>query len=540
MIKQTTFLLLFLTVYAQAVNVTIYTKDFAPFSFNGEGYSIDFMNEVLSDIFGHAAVTKVEVLAGNQQIFDKVLNGTDTTDTFAVGTAGISITAVREIILDFLPSFFASGLQVMAHSNNNFADKMNKIIGNFFIALAILVGALLFFITVLAPMAWLAETQFPDKGTVPVFIDWRIRKALQDVYKTVIDCKCFKFNVSNKVYMMMADFWVSLQWTIFTIFGTLTGYPNGVVTRGLHVLMKGVAVLMIMVGTATFATVFSVSSESTSINDYAGLRGHVVCTVSGSTSETYLTQNNVGFGIHRSASVSEMFDSFWLRTCDAVVYDFPALQDAIVKREESTGGANAAIVGQVFNKEFYGIATKPGNPYFETLRRAVITLNNDNERIVALEKKWFAKIEGVTGDKDVTIPKWVIVVPSVLGVCMFAVAIIWLYWNYNDHDAEYDIIRRDANDMDYRNDRVETLKMEQDVTTRLLYGLDKTEDLIVSPYVIRIRRLLEEMILMFSGHDPSQIGKDQIARRVTTLSRTAMETAQAEDIEMGKIDDMKE
>jgi len=524
MVKHT-FILIMLIVCVtnvQSVNVTIYTKNFSPFSFEGKGYSIDFMNEVISDIFGQAAVTTIEVLPGNTQIFDKVLNVTDTVDTFSVGTAGISITKSREEILDFLPSFFSSGLQVLTHSNNDFGEKMNMIIGNFFIALSILFGALIFFVSVLAPTAWLAETQFPDKSTVPVFIDWQARQKLKDVPDRELDLKCCKLS-TKRLKMMWADFWVSLQWTIFTIFGTLTGYPNGMVTRVLHGTLKGVAVLMIMVGTATFAAVFTVSSSATSINNYAGLRDHVVCTVTGSTSETYLTQNNVGFGIHRSASVSEMFDSFWLRTCDAAVYDFPALQDAIVKREEETGSANAAIVGPVFNKEFYGIATKPGNPYFETLRRAVIALNNDNVRITALEKKWFGKIEGVTGATGTKIPAWVIVVPSVLGFCVLVVAIVWLYWNYNDHDNEYDILRRDASDMDYRNDRVETLKMEQDTTTRLLYGLDKTEDLIVSPYVIRIRRLLEEMTLMLNGHDPSEVGKDQIARRVTTMSRKDLE-----------------
>jgi ABC-type amino acid transport substrate-binding protein len=485
------------------------------------------MNEVISDIFGQAAKVDVQVLPGNSEIFEKVLNGTDTVSTFSVGTAGISITKAREEVLDFLPSFFSSGLQVMAHSNSDFSETMNKIINNFFIALAILIGALFFFVSVLAPMAWLSETQFPDKGTVPVFIDWNIRKKLENTADREVDLHCFKLS-SKRLKMMVADFFVTLQWTVYTIFGTLTGYPNGLVTRVIHGLLKGVAVLMIMVGTATFAAVFTVSSESTSINNYAGLRDHVVCTVSGSTSETYLTQNNVGFGIHRSDSVSEMFDAFWLRTCDAVVYDFPALQDAIVKQEEETGTADAALVGPVFNKEFYGIATKPGNPYFETLRRAVIALNNDNVRITALEKKWFSKIEGVSGDTDVKIPTWVIVVPSVLGVGVLIFAIVWLYWNYNDHDVEYDILRRDATDMDYRNDRVETLKLEQDTMTRLLYGLDKTEDLIVSPYVIRIRRMLEELTLMLNGEDPSQVGKEHIARRVTTMSRKEMDN----DVEM--------
>lgn len=527
--KQLIYLLTLISVI-QAVNITIYTKNFAPFSYEGKGFSIDFLNIMLTNIFGQSANITIDVLSGNTglaEIFEKVLNHTDSMDGFSLGTSGITITEEREKYMDFLPSFFSSGFQVLTHTDNSFGDKMNAIINNFFIALAVLVAALFFFISVLAPIGWLTETMFPDDKTIPVFIDWHTREKLKGKEFIEVDLYCKKINVSTKVYMMLADFLVTLQWTTFTIFGTLTGYPNSAFTRGIHIILKGVAVLMIMVGTATFAAVFTVSSQSTAINDYAGLRDHVVCTVKGSTSEAYLDANNVGFGVYRTDSVNAMFEGFWMKQCDAVVYDFPALQDAILKREEETGSANALIVGPVFKIEFYGFATKPGNPYFETLRRGVIKLNNDHAQIETLTEKWFSKIKGVEGNDSTSIPNWVIVVPSILGISVLVVAIVWLYRNYNENDEKYNLIRRSNLDMDYTDDRIETLRLEQDTATRLLYGLDKTEDLIVAPSVIRNRRLLEELILIFNGQDPGKIGN--VVQRLSTISRKRLDAIEKDE-----------
>ena len=491
---------------SQAANVTIYTKNFAPFSLNGEGYSIDYMKEVLGDIYGTSGlVVDTVVLANNDAIFAAVLNHSATTTNFAAGTAGISITGAREALVDFLPPFFQSGMQVLVHSSTNFDDVVSRVVRNVFIAFGFLLLGIAVFIYTFAPLAWFFELGFSG-DEIPIFIDWNSRKTKRPKWKRV------GIEIFN-----------AFRWTGLTLMGVDTGYPESVGAQWIHSFLKIMRIVIFMVGTAAFGTVMQVSTQTTHINGYNDLGGQVVCTVHGTTPQQFITQNNVGFQIVTSPDLDSMFDNFWGGVCSAVVYDFPALQNAIVEREQNHGNSNAVIVGPVFNKESYGIAVSPSLPgaLEETLKQAVINLNNDHDRIAILTNKWFSKIEGTTGDNEIKVPVALIVVPCVLGIGILIVAVSWLYRNYEEKDENYEFRRREKNDNNYKDDLEELLQEEADNET-IYRGDDWLLDKVVVPKVIRTLRVVYSMFLTLVENrkdEVEEVESRHLPKRVGTMAK---------------------
>jgi hypothetical protein len=351
---------------------------------------------------------------------------------------------------------------------------------------------------------------------------------------------------------MMKEIFNAYYWTGLTLAGVQTGYPVSKGTYYIHSFLKALRIMFFIVSTALFTTVMQASSTTTKIGGYGDLREHTVCTVTGSTSEAYLNQNNIGFGILEATDVDTMFANFWAVRCDAVVYDFPALQAAIVKQDKDHGSADAIIVGPVFNREYYGIATSTSMPdsLFASLKQAVITLNNNQPEIVALEDKWFNEIQNVEGDKEVDIPVAVYIVPSLLGIFILGLAMAWLYRRYDAKSEEYRKKRKEKFDRDYRDDLVDVLKQESDIEP-IYRGSDWLLDQIAIPYIIRSLRVLYERELREKGVDVAELEKDHApAIRSETFKHQEqvqhMRHSIAQgmgmnigDVEMGHIDDSK-
>lgn len=511
---------------SRAEDVTIYTKDFAPFSLNGDGYAIDFATRMLKNIYGQAVNIDVQVVSGNQAIFDNVLNNTDTLDNFTIGTAGISITSDREAVLDFLPPFFQSGFQVLTHSETSLNAVAKKVVRNFGIAFGLILLAVFVIVYTIAPIAWFFEMGFSgDK--IPIFINWNSRKDIEP-----IECCGYVFEcITPRIRRMFMEFGHALIWTLYTMCGVETGYPNSKGARIIHASLKGLKILIFTISLAVFSAVAVTSTQTNSIKGFNDLEGTTVCTVTGSTSENYLELNNIGFGILKADNLEEMFQNFWAQRCDAVVYDFPALQSAIVEQEKAGGGADAVIVGAIFNREYYGIATKPGNPNFETLKQAVISLNNDNNAIVAMESKWFKHTAGVKGDDKVDWPVALFVVPSVMGIGLLILAIIWLYRNYDKKNIDYIKMRKEMANRDYVPELRDLIELEGG-NDSILMGQDETIDRWLTPMIMRILRVVYELELRWKGRDIHEVERDSLPRDVnrTFYGEQAPTTAEDEKL----------
>ena len=128
------------------LDVKVFTKASSPFSEKGDdctgapeleapckarGFSHEFVDKLLEVAFPGKLITKTTIFvkeAHNDGIFEHIrseecINGTTTSTDWAdhgqtkkllcLGAASISITTEREKTMDFLPSYFESGLKVM-------------------------------------------------------------------------------------------------------------------------------------------------------------------------------------------------------------------------------------------------------------------------------------------------------------------------------------------------------------------------------------------------------------------------------------------
>lgn len=507
----TSLLILFcLSTLVSSVKVTVFTKKFSPFSqpienppdprIESEGFSIDYVEELSRRLYGANLEFEVINLAGNQEIFDALLNATDTTNHTHLGTAGISITAEREKFLNFLQAFFQSGFQVLVHTINTFSSVASRVVGRFFLAIILILLGLVVIISIATPLAWFAEMVFCPEDKIPIFIDWPTR--MENV-QWILEEELWSLPFSGRyIYIphrpldvttlriMLPEIWRALIWVASRLGGVEVSRPHSKVARALYSLFGGVYKIILLAAIASVSAVVAVSSQTTTINGYKDLRGKTICTVDGSTSETYLRENNLGFSIYVSESIDEMTDAFWNGKCDAIVYDWPTLREAVRKRQEETGETDGVIVGPVFNKESYGIATKPGNPWFEQLQQTVIALNADHTKIQEFENKWLADIEGVTGKRSFDIPTWLKVVPAVLGIGLLLVAVVWLYRHYLDKSTHFIQLRVERTDMDYTDDYPRLRELETG-SDRYIMGTGEKVDIIFSK-IIRILRILYE------------------------------------------------
>lgn len=515
-----------------AVHVEIFTKNFAPFSFEGEGFSIDYLHEILVRTFGtNSLSTNIVVVSDNTAIFNSVLAYNSTSGNFSMGTAGISITPARVELGVFLPAFYREGgLRVMTHTQNSFEETVKRIISNFFLAFGLMILGVFVLVLFLFSLAWFSEFQFSG-NEVPIFMDRDLRRkprkiTLYDVAECFQSCGCDNFTIlTQKAHLVISEMLSAFMWVLYTLGGVKTGYPKSKGAQLIHSSCKFLAVLIVVVATATITTVFTKSSESTKINGFADLGSHTVCTTQGTTSLDFLTRRNFGYSILTKNSVSKMFDAFWNHECVAVVYDQPALQNALVDH-----GGGALIVGDFLTEDSYGIFMSPNNIHQNTLTKAVVELNTDTDKYNALKDKWLSDIKGKQGTTNIELPVLLFVLPVVIIIGVFILAIIPLYKGYEERTERYEEVIRAKHDTNYEDDYKELLKDEYDV--HALWGNDWMLSERVGPVTKRALRVLYEMVLRSEGKDIHHIGKDSLPRRMSTFSIRKKSCEDSKEVEM--------
>jgi ABC-type amino acid transport substrate-binding protein len=497
--------------------VTIYTKTLELFSnADQNGYSIDFARELLGDIYGKTAEIYVVTLASNDEIIQRVLDHENTVNHYAIGTAGISITPEREKLIDFLPAFFESGLQIMIRSTVRYELYLRTTFVNFIKAFGPMLGVILLIIAIFTPLAYFFEFAGTEKNKIAIFIDHNHRKKMKHYGTT---------------RLMLFDLWNALKWVSYSVFGTDTGSSNSTGGRLIHKILKFVSPLVFIVATASMTAVLAKSNEVTQVDDYEDLRGQVVCTMKDSIAETFLSQRNIG--LLRKDTTSDMFETFWDDddACFAVVFDYPILQNEVVKHN-----GDGRIMGQVFSKEDYGIVVSPNNPNFELLKQGVIALKNDPKRMKYMEEKWFADLDKDEYKTDVIVPPLVIIVPCIIGFVLLSVIMVYLYKNYNKYADKFDQIRRDNFDRDYKNDYRKTLQDESSSEDIFLGSSGAIEEILFNSR--RSLRLLYEHMLAKEGVDISELGRSIVPTPKTRRVVTPLTIRQRHAI--GKIEEMDE
>jgi len=423
------------------------------------GFDVEFITEVYRRLPDDLSSVPVFNVTGSiPDVLEQIRNEPDPNE-LNVGIASITRTASRERSLDFSHGYFQSGLQVMTHESGDFNALASRIIGNFFTALGFMVAVMLVIVSVMAPIVFLVEYLFVPEGTYPLF--WTPNDG------------------NTKAERMAWGMVRAIGWTLFTILGTQTGYPRAFPSRIVHGFLKGLAVMIVIVATATFTSVFIVSTRTTDIENYNDLSSsHRVCTVEGTTSETYIRQNPHGFATVLQSTIEESLEDFWAKRCNAIIYDFPVLRASILQRGQEGFTADAKLVGDVFQPETYSIVLPQGlnATLKETFNVAVLDVTEDTDFMDRLFTKYLADTGSSSDSDGLEVPLAWKLVPALIGIGV-AVLVVALLWKWFDNrSAEFKKSWDDNNDDDYEND-LEDIKRDEVNNVDYMYGVDWASEL---------------------------------------------------------------
>ena len=408
------------TTTLQDVNeVIILTKKIAPFSsptdmvnqrgsdelptsgaIEAEGFSIDLIVGLVSKLvqpdttitIHNMAGGNTEILEGENGILSDRCNPDFHPSRLCIGAAGISITASRERKVDFLVSFFTSGLRVMTRLEAKPQELIGQIVVDVLTLLYIVVVISLLVLLLITPGVWALEMSVVRQDRVPIFQPSAYSG--KDAHGKPV--------VRNSFWLLFHSFFNAFQWTL-TMFGNATlQKPRSKIAQKLVVpllglLRMGVKVIVTAATAAIFTIDASRASAVTGLKDLGP--AHRVCVNTDSGVNTAFVrdrQSTIGYQVVERESYQSMLDSYWAGKCEAVVYDDAALQYEITAAgQDGTHG----LVGDRLSFDPYGFALPPSHPLFDAINIPLIDEVRDNDVMEPLRERWmsYQGAEGVIG-----------------------------------------------------------------------------------------------------------------------------------------------
>jgi polar amino acid transport system substrate-binding protein len=269
-----------------------------------------------------------------------------------VGIANISITAERDKILDFSLPMFDSGLQILVRQQSGGLKALPSLLGVIFSpALLQLIGIILLMVLVPAHIIWFLERR-REEGIV-----------------------------STKSYF--PGIFKACWWAAATLATQADEMPKTALGRIAAVIWMFTSVVFIAYFTAAVTTSLTVQQLQGDIKSPEDLLNKRVATAIGSTSATYLRQQDIK--VLEFNRISEAYNALLQGKADAVVFDSPVL----LYYASQEGKGKVQVIGSIFRKESYGIALSPNSPYRKPINRALLTLQ-ENGTYQELYEKWFS------------------------------------------------------------------------------------------------------------------------------------------------------
>ena len=340
---------LFCLTSVQAEKVKIVTRYIEPFSFEKDGrnvgYSIELWNELSREAGLESETTVVESAAKMvEALKDKSADA---------AVAALSITAEREIAVDFTQPFYESGLQILVSGGGGSSlSAVWQMVKNLFnLQLVGLFALLILAMVLVSHLVWRYE-----------------HKVNGDMWPE--DHK--------------QGLWESFWWTVSTLLvgGADNKGPVSVGGRIVAIAWMLLSIVLISFLTASFTTTMTVNSLKGEINGPGDLMGRKVATLGGSTSEKWLQAK--GIETIPAVDVAGAVQLMKQGKAKAVVYDAPMLSYYL----NQSGDSNLQLAGPVFERQNYGIGVQDGSPLRERLNRALLALN-ERGFLEELRKKWF-------------------------------------------------------------------------------------------------------------------------------------------------------
>lgn len=329
-------------VAAQDLRVATVTRP--PFSMpeNGResGFSLDLWDAVMTDMGTTYEVVRVEEFG---DMLDMVQSG-----LVDAAIANISITASRELVMDFSQPIFTSGLQIMIPPDGVKPPSIWS---------AILSRDLL--LAVVASFALLVGGGM---------LMWRFERNAQPY-----------FDKPAREAMFPA-FWWALN--LIVNGGFEERVPRSFFGRIFGVFLVISSLFFVSVFVAKITSVMTVNAIQSSVATVSDLEGKRVGTTLGSTASNFLA--NRGVQHHRFDTFETLIADFQQHKIDAVVFDAPVLAYYV-----ATAGRNhGTLVGPIFMRDNYGIALPTSSALAEPINQSLLRLREDGT-YDAIHRKWF-------------------------------------------------------------------------------------------------------------------------------------------------------
>ncbi len=333
-------------------NLTVVTKPVTPFVMekNGRltGYSIELWERIVREArLPFDPDSGYKVVETVPQMLETLSAG-----QADAGVAAVSITSEREQTVDFSYPFKESGLQIL--TKNQPGSSFTKIVGSLVKGdILWLLGGLVFVLLLNSHIIWFLER---------------------------------KKNAESFPEGYIAGLWEAIWWSICTIItgGCENKAPLGVAGRLTAIVWMLAGAAMFTYITATITSAMTVDTLNSDIRNLSDLKARkwAVGTIAGSTAQAFLERQGlttVGYADVEAAAADLQKDKV-----KAVVYDAPMLQYYAKNNPDKALG----VVGDLFEKQSYGIGVPQGSAYRKQITRAILALREQGF-FDELEAKYF-------------------------------------------------------------------------------------------------------------------------------------------------------
>ncbi len=269
-----------------------------------------------------------------------------------VGLAGITITEKREKIIDFSYPTLDSGLSMLVNKDRKSIRIFESIKSFFREGYKTIVSPLLLVVAFIVIF-----------GNLLYFVE--------------VSSKTFDAHYFPGIF---ESFWLVICSMSTDSFGDYVPHTwlGRVVTTG--IIVGGVAIFGLLLAQVTaFIAIKKIKGD---INTYRDLAGKAVGTLKGSTSVGMLQK--IGAKVVPVSVIEEAYEMLKKKEIDAVVFDAPILS-YYAKNE---GSEYFEIVGELFERQQYGIALQDKSPLREEINQVILRLR-ESGYYESVYKKWF-------------------------------------------------------------------------------------------------------------------------------------------------------
>nr|WP_319248595.1 transporter substrate-binding domain-containing protein [uncultured Celeribacter sp.] len=332
------------TTLAWAEDLKIVTVSRAPFSMieNGTdtGFSIELWDALAADLGWSYSLSRVDT-------FDDMLGAIIAGEADAA-IGNISITADRELQMDFSQPVFEAGLQVMVPMAGSERQSLwavllsTGLLVDLAMAFAVLFGV--------GMLMWFLEKRHQE------YFDLPAQKAL------------------------FPAFWWALNLVVNG--GFEERQPRSPLGRILGVALVLASLFVVSVFVARITAMMTVDAIQANVSGLNDLYGRRIGTVEYSTSARFLDRRDLDYQSFDTPDT--LFAAFQDGEIDAVVYDAPLLAYYATHEGKNT----ARVVGKIFIPENYGIALPTNSPYANDINHSLLKLREDGT-YETIYRKWF-------------------------------------------------------------------------------------------------------------------------------------------------------